>query len=154
MDTKGKKCKTKKNEMHARISWSIKRCREKQRRQMKLSRNKAKTQEERLDRSTKCLEAIEEAGDFSIDPPGIEELSGLRYEKAWEAQQIVRCWGGVKPLFKTSFSRQEKHRHECNPTCNSTNDPINTIVSQNHLSIKILSTRISNTHTHTHTKQA
>ena len=81
-----KKCKTKKNEMHARISQLIERCRdicqgrcrEKQRRQMKLSRNKAKTQEERLDRSTRCREAIEEAGDFSIDPPGIEELSGLR----------------------------------------------------------------------------
>ena len=57
MDTKEKKCKTKKNEMHAKESQLIKRCRdicqgrcqEKQRRQMKLSRNKAKTQEERLD---------------------------------------------------------------------------------------------------------
>ena len=83
MDTKEKKCKTKKNEMQAKESQLIERCRdicrgrcrEKQRRQMKLSRNKAKTQEERLDQSTKCLEAIEEAGDFSIDPPGIEELS-------------------------------------------------------------------------------
>ena len=84
MDTKEKKCKTKKNEMQAKESQLIERCRdicrgrcrEKQHRQMKLSRNKAKTQEERLDRSTKCLEAIEEAGDFSIDPPGIEELLG------------------------------------------------------------------------------
>ena len=48
------------------------------RQQMQLSRNKAKTQEERLNRSTKCREAIEEVGDFSIDPPGIEELLGLR----------------------------------------------------------------------------
>ena len=59
--------------------------------------------------------------------------------------------GGVKPLFKTSFSRGENHRHECNRTCNLTNDPMNTIISQNHLSIKILSTWISKTHTHTHT---
>ena len=40
--------------------------------------------------------------------------------------------------------------HECNPTCNSTNYPINILSSQNHLSIKILSTWISKTHTHTH----
>ena len=33
-----------------------------------------------------------------------------------------RCRGGVKLAFKSSFSRKEKHRHECNPTCNSTND--------------------------------
>ena len=59
--------------------------------------------------------------------------------------------GGVKPAFKTSFSRCEKRRHECNPTCNSTNDPINILSTQNHLLIKILSTRMSTTHTHTHT---
>ena len=35
-------------------------------------------QEQKLDRSSKCRGAIEEAGAFSIDPPGIEELSGLR----------------------------------------------------------------------------
>ena len=33
-----------------------------------------------------------------------------------------RCRWGVKLTFKSSFSRSEKHRHECNPTCNSTND--------------------------------
>ena len=60
-----------------------------------------------------------------------------------------RCQGGVELAFKTSFSRCEKHRHECNPTCNSTNDPINILSSQNHLSIKILSTWISKTYTHT-----
>ena len=38
-------------------------------------------QEQKLDRSTKCREAIKEGGAFLIDPPGIEELSGLRYEK-------------------------------------------------------------------------
>ena len=35
----------------------------------------------------------------------------------------TRCWEGVELAFKTSFSRSEKHRHECNPTYNSTNDP-------------------------------
>ena len=30
-------------------------------------------QEQKLDRSTRCREAIEEAGAFSIDPPGIED---------------------------------------------------------------------------------
>ena len=38
-------------------------------------------QEQKLDRSTRCREATEDAGAFSIDPPGIEELSRLRYEK-------------------------------------------------------------------------
>ena len=103
----------------------------------------------------------------SIDPPGVEELSRRQElsrsihqvsrscqdcdkKKAWEARQIARYRGGVEPAFQSSFSRWEKHRHECNPTYNSTNDPINTIISQNSLSIlKILSTRISKTHTHT-----
>ena len=35
-------------------------------------------QEQKLDRSTRCRGAIEEAGAFSIDPPGIKELFGLR----------------------------------------------------------------------------
>ena len=83
----------------------------------------------------------------SIDPPGVEEL--LRRQehsqsihqvsrscrdcdkkKAWEAWQIARYRGGVEPAFQNSFSRGEKHRHECNPTYNSTNDPIHTIISQ------------------------
>ena len=67
-------------------------------------------------------------------------------------RQLSRWYrGGVEKAFKTSFSRCEKHKHECNPTCNSTNDPINILSSQNHFSIKILSTWISKTHTHTHT---
>ena len=96
-------------------------------------------QEQKLDRSTKCREAIEEAEAFSIDPPGIKELLGLRQEKglrsSTDGKVLRRYRGGVKPHFKTSFSRGEKYRHECNPTCNSTNDPINTIISQNSLSI-------------------
>ena len=34
-------------------------------------------QEQKLDRSIKCQGAIEEAGAFPIDPPGIEEVSRL-----------------------------------------------------------------------------
>ena len=88
----------------------------------------------------------------SIDPPGVEELSRRQdlsrsihqisrrcrdcdKKKAWEARQITRYRGGVKPAFQNNFSRGEKHKHECNPTYNSTNDPINTIISQNSLSI-------------------
>ena len=35
-------------------------------------------QEQKLNRSTRCREAIEDVDPFSIDPPGIEKLSGLR----------------------------------------------------------------------------
>ena len=35
-------------------------------------------QEQKLNRSAQCLEAIEDADPFSIDPPGIEKLSGMR----------------------------------------------------------------------------
>ena len=42
---------------------------------------KSQIQEQKLDRSTRCQGAIEEAGAFSIDPPGIEEVSRLRLEK-------------------------------------------------------------------------
>ena len=35
-------------------------------------------QEQKLDQSTSCREAIEEAGIFSIDPPGVEKLLRLR----------------------------------------------------------------------------
>ena len=44
----------------------------------KVLRNKAKTQEEKLDRSTSYREAIEGPGTFSIDPPTIEDLSRLQ----------------------------------------------------------------------------
>ena len=105
----------------------------------------------------------------SIDPPSVEELSRRQElfrsihqvsrrcqdcvkKNAWEARQIARYRGGVEPAFQNSFSRCEKHRYKCNPTYNSINDPINTKISQNSLSIqkKKLSIRISKTHTHTH----
>ena len=39
----------------------------------KVSRNKTKTQEKKLDRSTSCQEAIRDSGTFSIDPPSCQE---------------------------------------------------------------------------------
>ena len=89
-----------------------------------------------LDRSTKYRGGVE-----------------IAFKKnTWEAWQIARYWGGVEIAFQNSFSRCERHRYECNSTYKSTNDPINTKISQNSLLIqKILSTRISKTHTHTHT---
>ena len=70
----------------------------------------------------------------------------IAIKKAEEARQTARYRGGVELAFKTSFSRCEKHRHECN----STNNPINIFSSQNHLSITILNTWIfKKKHTHT-----
>ena len=34
--------------------------------------------DQNLDRSNRCREAIKEAEAFSIDPPGVEKLSGLQ----------------------------------------------------------------------------
>ena len=38
---------------------------------------KHQTQEMRLNQSTRCREAIKGTGTFSIDPPGVEEVSRL-----------------------------------------------------------------------------
>ena len=119
-----------------------------------MSRTKAKTQEEKLDRSTSCREVIKGPGNFSFDPPIIEDLSRLRQEKTLRARQIVRCREGIEEvlrLLKNYFSKREKHIYECNKACNSTKDPISNLNSQNHLSTTILSTQIPKTHTHTHT---
>ena len=104
----------------------------------------------------------------SIDPPSVEELSRRQElswlihqvlrrcwdcvkKNAWKARQIARYRGGVEPAFQNSFSRCEKHRYECNPTYNSTNDPINTKFSQNSLWIQknFEHKDLQNTHTHT-----
>ena len=107
---------------------------------------KHQTQEMRLDRSTRCREAIEGTETFLIDPLGVE----IAIRKSLEARQIARCRGGVELAFKISFSRREKHRHECNQVCNSINDPNTILTSQNHLSTAILSTWIpKKKHTHT-----
>ena len=102
----------------------------------------------------------------SIDPLGVEKLSRRQVhywlihqvsrscrdwnkKKAWKARQIARYWGGVELAFQNSFSRGEKHKHECNPTYNSTNDPINTIISQIVSQFKKFWAQGSPKHTHT-----
>ena len=85
-----------------------------------------------LDWSTRCRGGVE-----------------IAIRKSLEAWQITRCRGGVELAFKNSFSRKEKHKHKCNQACNSTNDPNTILASQNHLSTKMLSTKIPKTHTHT-----
>ena len=55
-------------------------------------------------------------------------------------------------LFKNSFSKGEKHRHECNQVCNSTNDPNNILSSQEHHLTKIFKAHGSQKHTHTPNK--
>ena len=52
-------------------------------------------------------------------------------------------------LFKNSFSRGKKHRHECNQVYNTTNDSNNILSSQEHLLIKIFKAHGSKKHTHT-----
>ena len=70
------------------------------------------------------------------------EAVGKAIRNSWksstDSKASMRYRGGVEPACITSFSRCEKHWHECNPTCNSTNDPINILSSQKHLSIKLL----------------
>ena len=65
------------------------------------------------------------------------------------SQLSRRCRGDVEPAFQNSFSRGEKHRHECNQVCNPTNDPNNILCSQKHLSTKIFKAHGSQKHTHT-----
>ena len=72
----------------------------------------------------------------------------IAIRKCLRARQIARCRGGVELAFKNSFSRREKHRHECNQARNSTKDPISNLNSQNHLLTTILITQIPKTHTH------
>ena len=91
-----------------------------------------------LDRSTRYREAVR-----------------IAIRKSWrnsiDSTVSMRYQGGVELAFKTSFSWCEKYWHECNLTCNSTNDLINIFSSQNHLLITILSTWIfKKKHTHTH----
>ena len=66
-----------------------------------------------------------------------------------DSQLSRRCRGGVELAFQNSFSRGEKHRHECNQVCNSTNDPNNILSSQKCLSTKILKAHGSQKYTHT-----
>ena len=47
----------------------------------KVLRNKAKTQEQKLDRSTSYREAIEGLGTFSINPPSYQESVEIKIRK-------------------------------------------------------------------------
>ena len=118
----------------------------------KVLRNKAKTQEEKLDQSTSCQEAIKGPGTFSIDPPSCRGSVEIAIRKSLRARQIAKCQGGIEEvsrLLKNYFSRREKHIYECNQACNSTKDLINILSSQNHLSIKNFKHNDpKNTHTH------
>ena len=76
------------------------RCQEIGLRQIQVSRRCRGTnhqiQEQKLDRSTSCREAIEEVGTFLIDPPGVEKLSRLRIRKnlrsSIDGKVSRRCW--------------------------------------------------------------
>ena len=120
--------------MHARGSQSIERCRD------------------AIEPTSMDREAIEDLEEISIDPPCCREAIKIAIRGRWKARKIAKCWGGVEKLsrlLKNNFSRREKHKYECNQACNSTNDPINILDSQNHLSTIILSTKIPKTLTHT-----
>ena len=70
--------------------------------------------------SRTCQDCDKKKLKSSIDKPGVEEP--LR-------------------LLKSNFSRREKHKHECNQTCNSIKNPNNILISQKHLlTRKVLST--------------
>jgi len=82
----------------------------------------------KLNRSTSCREAIEDLGTFSIDPPSCRGSVKIVIRKGLRSWQIAKCRECVEEmlrLLKNSFSRREKHRYECNQTCNSTKDPNN-----------------------------
>ena len=62
----------------------------------KVSRNKAKTQEQKLDRSISYQEAIEDPETFLIDPPSYRGSVEIVIRKSLRARKIARCRGGVK----------------------------------------------------------
>ena len=90
----------------------------------KVSRNKAKTQEQNLDRSTY-------RGSVKI-------TIRTKLKSSTDSQVSRRCRDSLKTIFQEGK----------NTACNSTKDPINILSSQNHLSTTILSTMILKTHTH------
>ena len=101
-----------------------------------VSRNEAKALEEKLNRSTSYRGSM----NFLDRSTSYQGSGEIEIRKSLEARQIARCRGDVELAFKNSFSRREKHRHECNQARNSTKDPVSNLNSQNHLSTTILST--------------
>ena len=65
-------------------------------------------QKQKLDRSTRCQEAIKEAGAFSIDPPSIEELLGLWYEKGLRSSIDSKVSRRSQATFKNQFFVKRK----------------------------------------------
>ena len=61
----------------------------------KVSRNNAKTQEQKLDRSTSCLKAIEDPGTFLFDPPTVEVAIRKNLKSSTDSQVSRRYLGGV-----------------------------------------------------------
>ena len=64
----------------------------------KVLRNKAKTQEQKLDRSISYRKAIKGLGTFSIDPPSCRGTVKIEIRKSLEARQIARCRGGIEEV--------------------------------------------------------
>ena len=100
---------------------------------------------------SRCCREVRNFLDRSTRYRGADEIAIRKsLGSSTDNQLLKRCQGGVGPAFQNSFSRGEKHRHEYNQVCNSTNDPNNILSSQKHLSTKIFkSTWILKTHAHT-----
>ena len=101
----------------------------------KLSTNKESDSEQKLDRSSRCRGAIEDAGAFSIDPLGIEEVLRLclrKMLKKLDKQQGIKEVSSQ--LFKTVFRDVESTdmneiQHTTQPMIQSTQKSLK-IVSQ------------------------
>ena len=63
-----------------------------------VSRNKAKTQEQKLDRSTRYREAIKGPGTFSINQPSCRGSIEIVIRKSLEARQIARYREGIEEV--------------------------------------------------------
>ena len=61
-----------------------------------VSRNKAKTQEQKLDRSISYREAIEGLGTFSINPPSYQESVEIEIRKKFGSSTNNQVSGGVE----------------------------------------------------------
>ena len=131
MDIKEKKCKTKKNEMHARVSRLIEEV------------SRIYREEANLNGSRICQGFIGQTESFWW----IEKLSRNYRDKVQKARWIEIALTsidshqlrGVQKLSrcaKTIFQGREKHWYECNQACYLTKDPNNNLSSQKYLLTK------------------
>ena len=105
-----------------------------------LSRDNSTKAKKNLNRSTNCIEAIKGPRIFPIDPPAVGTTIEIAIRNSLRSRQIGQVLKGIDEVsrkLKNIFSRREKHRYKCNQACNSTNDPINILNFQNHLSTTI-----------------